>query len=105
MRLLQKRVALAKKIVEGGDTTKELIEIEKLESQIGEDPADMLYSDSQERIVSYRERVLEMECEKDDFLYSLSGHKGETMESLQKKTFAEIINFAERLNIELNGRH
>lgn len=44
---------------------------------------------------------MEIEKDKDDFLFSLSGYKGETMDSLQRKTVADIHSFAERFNEEL----
>ena len=46
-----------------------------------------------------------MEHDKDDFLYSMAGHKGETFESLGTKTVSDLFSFAERFNEELNGRH
>lgn len=55
--------------------------------------------------MSYRERVLEMEVDRSDFLYSMAGHKGETMESLGAKAVSDLFDFAERFNAEINGRH
>jgi len=63
-----------------------------------------MYSDKKEEIISYRQKVLEIEADKDDFLFSLAGYKGETIESLSRKTLSEIMSFAERLTKE-NGRH
>ncbi len=48
---------------------------------------------------------MEIEKDKDDFLFSLSGYKGETMDSLQRKTVADIHSFAERFNDDIDGRH
>ena len=48
---------------------------------------------------------MEIEADKDDFLYSLAGHKGETIDSLGRKTLSEIMSFAERIINEQNGRH
>jgi hypothetical protein len=48
---------------------------------------------------------MEMEKDRADFLYSMAGHKGETMESLGTKTVADLFDFAERYNEEHNGRH
>lgn len=82
------------------------MQCEDLETQIGDDPGGILYSEKKEEGVSYRERVMEMEKDKDDFLYSLSGHRGETIKSLGIKTVADLYSFAERFNEELtNGRH
>lgn len=72
-------------------------QVENLEKQIGADPADMLYSEKVEDIVSYRQKVLEIERDKDDFLFSLAGNKGETIETLSRKTVADLMSFAERL--------
>jgi len=44
---------------------------------------------------------MEIEKDKDDFLFSLAGYKGETMDSLQRMTVADIHSFAERFNEEL----
>ena len=48
---------------------------------------------------------MEIEADKDDFLYSLAGYKGETIGSLGKKTVSDLFSFAERYNEEVNGRH
>ena len=86
--------------MDGEDTTKLREQVEKMESQIGDNPADMLYSDKWEEDISYRQKVMEIERDKDDFLFALAGYKGETVESLQKKTVADIHSFAERFNEE-----
>ena len=72
---------------------------------MGDDPANMLYSEKYEEIISYRQKVLELEKDKDDFLYQLSGHRGETIESLGTKTVADLFSFAERYIEESNGGH
>lgn len=46
---------------------------------------------------SYAQTVLEIQSNADDFIFSLAGHKGETMESLWNKTVSELMSFAERL--------
>ena len=46
---------------------------------------------------------MEIESDKDDFLFSLAGYKGETIESLGRKTVADLHSFAERFNDDLNG--
>jgi hypothetical protein len=76
---------------------------EKLEKQIGDNPANILYSDKQDGVISYRQKVNEIESDKDDFLFSLAGYKGETIESLRKKSVADIHSFAERFNADING--
>lgn len=60
----------------------------------------MLYSEAWEKERSYVEIVLEMEKQKDDFLFSLSDGDILKMDSLQKKTVSELMSFAERY-----GRH
>ena len=92
-------------MVEGEDTDKLWIKAEKIEKQIGDNPAEVLYSDKWEGVISYRQKVLEMEKDKDDFLFGLAGYKGETIETLQRKTVADIHSFAERFNEDVNGRH
>jgi hypothetical protein len=47
---------------------------------------------------------MEIESDKDDFLFWLAGNKGETIETLSRKTLSEIMSFAERINKE-DGRH
>lgn len=104
MRILDKRIEVGRKLIAGEEVIKELIEIEKLEKQVGPDPANLLYSEKSEDVISYRQKVLEIEADKDDFLFSLAGNKGETMDTLSRKTLSEILSFAERINQE-NGRH
>jgi len=73
---------------------------------MGDNPASVLYCDKYEEIISYRQKVMEIEKDKDDFLYSMAGHKGETVESLGAKTVSDLFSFSERFNDELtNGRH
>ena len=89
----------------GEDASKLWVQCEGLEKQIGDNPANVLYSDKQEEVISYRQKVLEIENDKDDFLFSLAGYKGETVESLGTKAVSDLFSFAERYNEELNGRH
>jgi len=93
------------KEAEGEDATKLWLQCEKLEKQIGDNPVNILYSDKHDEEISYRQKVLEIEKDKDDFLFSLAGYKGETEESLRTKTVSGLFSFAERYNEELNGRH
>ena len=78
---------------------------EKIENSLGDDPVNVLYSDKTEKIMSYRQKVMEIENDKDDFLYSLAGNKGETIESLSKKTDADLMIFAEKLMEEINRKN
>jgi hypothetical protein len=64
-----------------------------------------LWSEKTEKLISYRQKVLEIENDKDDFLYSMAGNKGETIESLSRKTDAELMSFAERLVEEYNRKN
>ena len=89
--------------MEGEDTTELYRQIEKLEGQIGDNPADILYSEKWEQDISYRQMVMEIEKDKDDFLFSMAGHKGETVDSLSKKTVADLYSFAERFNTDSDG--
>jgi hypothetical protein len=103
--LTKKYIEIVDREAEGEDATNLWIQCEKLEKQLGSDPSDVLYSDKREETVSYRQRVMEIESDKDDFLYSLAGYKGETMESLGRKTVADLFSFAERYNEEISGGH
>jgi hypothetical protein len=103
--LTKKYLDIVDREAAGEDASKLWQQCEKLEKQIGDDPASVLYSDKRDEIVSYRQRVMEIEADKDDFLYSLAGYKGETIESLGTKTVADLFSFAERFNEELSGRH
>jgi len=97
MLLANKYLAIAK----GVEGEAMWVQCEKIEKQIGDNPADVLYSDKWEGIISYRQRVMEIEKDKDDFLFGLAGYKGETIESLQRKTVADIHSFAERFSEEM----
>ena len=87
----------------GEDTTELYQQVEKLEGQIGDNPADILYSDKWEQDISYRQKVMEIEKDKDDFLFSLAGYKGETIESLRRMTVSDLYSFAERFNSDSDG--
>jgi len=91
--------------VDGGDASRLWRQCENLESKLGDNPANVLYSDKYEQVISYRQRVAEIEKDKDDFLYQLAGHRGETIESLGTKTVADLFSFAERYIEESNGGH
>lgn len=78
---------------------------EVLEKGLGDNPADVLYSDKTEKVMSYRQKVMEMEADKDDFLYSMAGNKGETIESLSKKKYMDLMSFAERLVDEIDRKN
>ena len=49
--------------------------------------------------------MLELEKSKDDFLFMYAGYKGETVESLGRKSVSDLYSFVERVNEELSGRH
>jgi len=103
--LTKKYLDIVDKEAEGEDATKLWQQCETLESQLGDNPAEILYSDKFEETISYRQKVLELEKDKDDFLYGLAGYKGETIESLGTKTVADLFSFAERFIEESNGGH
>ena len=96
--LIDKRADIIRGLAEGLNVDTLRVEAEQLEGSIKliDDPTDLLYSDKSETVVSYRQKVMEIESDKDDFLFSLAGIKGETIESLQRKTLSEIMSFAER---------
>jgi len=75
---------------------------EQIEKKLGDNPSNILYSDKSESVVSYRERVMEMEVDKSDFLYSMAGHKGETFKSLGDMPVSDLFDFAERFNEEMS---
>ena len=105
MSLLEKRIKLVEKLINGEAVDKDLVEIEKIETLVKVDPTDILYSDKWEDRISYKQKVMEIETDKDDFLFSLSGRKGETIGSLGRMTLSEIMSFSERIIKEDNGRH
>jgi hypothetical protein len=80
-------------------------ECERIESLLGDDPANILYSDKMEKILSYRQKVQEIEQDKVDFLFSLAGNKGETIESLSRKTDSDLMDFAEKLMEDINRKN
>lgn len=81
----------------GKNAIKELAECERIEKTIGADPVDILYSEKSEDYISYKKYVLEVENDADDFLFLLAGNKGETIETLKKKTVSDLNGFYERL--------
>jgi len=107
MRLIVKKYTdIVEKEAQGEDASKLWLQCETMEKKMGDNPANILYSDAHEEVRSYREKVMEIEKDKDDFLFSLAGFKGETVESLGTKTVSDLFSFAERFNEELsNGRH
>ena len=70
---------------------------------MGDNPANVLYSESWEREISYAQKVLEIQSGSDDLLFSLAGNKGETMDSLKSKPVSDLMSFAER--VTEHGRH
>jgi len=80
-----------------GDATEILARCERLEKSLGDNPASILYSDSWEKERAYVQIVMEIQSNADDFIFSLAGHKGERVESLNKKTVSELMSFAERI--------
>ena len=95
----------AEMIANGQDASDILAEAERLEKGLGDNPANVLYSDAWEANRSYAQIVLEIQSNADDFIFSLAGHKGETMESLQRKTVSDLMSFAERLTTKEDGGH
>ncbi len=90
----------------GEDASKLWMQCESMEKQLGDDPASILYSEASEEVISYRQKVMEIEKDKDDFLFSLAGYKGETVKSLRAKTVSDLFSFAERFNDDIkNGGH
>jgi len=85
------------RLADGKDASELFAEAEKLEGSLGPNPASVLYSDSWEAERAYVQQVLEMQADADDFLFSLAGNKGETIETLKRMTVSEIMSFAERL--------
>lgn len=79
------------------DATGIIAEAEKLEKILGDNPASILYSDTWEKARSYTQIVMEIEEQADDFLFSLAGHKGETIDTLRRKTVSELNSFYERI--------
>lgn len=97
--LVNKRCDIVSMLSRGENVDEIMAECDVIEAELDtkDDPTDLMYSVNKEEIISYRQKVLEIEAEKDDYLFSLAGSKGETIETLSKKTLSEIISFAERL--------
>lgn len=96
---------IIEKTIKGEDTLDLEKQCEKIERKLGDDPGSILYSDKTEKVMSYKQKVIEIEDEKDYILYSLAGNKGETIESLSRKTDAELMNFGEKLMEEINRKN
>ena len=63
-----------------------------------------LYSSKQGKRVPFATKIQEVEDDYKDWMFYLSGNKGETVDSLKKKSLQEVIDFDERLREE-HGRH
>ena len=85
-------------IADRKDATDVLAEAERIEKDVIKDnPVNIFYSDKKEEIISYRQYVMEVQSDADDFLFALAGNKGETIASLKKKSVSDLMSFAERL--------
>ena len=85
-------------IADRKDATDVLAEAERIEKDVIKDnPVGILYSDKREEIISYRQYVMEVQSDADDFLFALAGNKGETIDSLKKKSVSDLMSFAERI--------
>ena len=62
---------------------------------------DVLYSREHDRTLSFPEMVRDIYNKAEDLIFSLAGNKGETTDSLNKKTLGQVLSFKKRLN----GRH
>jgi hypothetical protein len=103
--LTRKYLQIVDKEIKGEATEKIWEQCERLEKQIGDDPINILYSEKRDEVISYRQKVMEYEADKDDYLFSLAGYKGETVESLSNKSVADLQSFAERFIKDINGGH
>jgi hypothetical protein len=97
MNIVAKYAEASELIANGFDADEILATCERLEKELGDDPANVLFSEAWERERAYYQIVLEIQSNSDDFIFSLAGHKGETMETLKKKTVSELNSFYERL--------
>jgi len=68
-------------------------------------PQDPFFSPRLDRVMSYGERVVQIEDEAHELLFSLAGNKGETLDSLKRKTLGEILDFSKRIAQDKRGRH
>ncbi len=63
-----------------------------------------LYSAKQGKRVPFATKIDEIEDDYKDWIFGLAGNKGETVESLKRKSLQEVLDFDKRLREE-NGRH
>ena len=68
-------------------------------------PKDTFFSPRLDKVISYAERVVQIEDEANELLFTLAGNKGETLNSLKHKTLGEILDFSKRIAQEKRGRH
>jgi len=80
-------------------------EIEKKEKKLQMAEMSPLYSYRHDKVVSYPQRVVEIYNEEEDLLYELAGNKGETIDSLSKKTLGQVLSFRDRTIKDRRGRH
>lgn len=86
------------KLATGGDWLKAKCDIERETGEYGLFGDPVLFSSKTGDRISYPRKVMEIAEEMEDILFELAGHKGETIESLKRKTLGEIISFNKRLN-------
>lgn len=63
-----------------------------------------LYSQKKGKRVPFAVKIQEIEDDYKDWIFSLAGNKGETVDTLKRKSLQEVIDFDKRLREE-NGRH
>ena len=90
------------KVLQGKEFSRDQAEVFELQRKYERlNTISPLYDDIEGRRLSYPERVRQINDEFEDLIFSLAGERGETIESLKKKTLGEIDSFIKRLN---NGR-
>ena len=78
-------------------------ELEKSLKKLNSPELHPMYSPGRDKILSFPEYVMEQKEKMDDLFYELAGKKGETLDSLKKRTLDEITSLTKR--IARDGRH
>jgi len=63
-----------------------------------------LFSAKQGKRIPFASKIDEIEEDYKDWMFSLAGNKGETVDSLKRKSLQEVLDFDKRLREE-DGRH
>lgn len=86
-------------MLNGSESLEKKVEIEKREKKLYIPEFETFYSAQQDEVVSFPEMVKEIYEKSEDLIFSLAGQKGETLDSLNRKTLGQIVSFKKRLDV------